>query len=96
MDNLTFLFDKTFRDQNGDIVIAQAPNLPIITWIVVSALRLLPIDTKTDAALSLLAFAVLFTWAWQEIFDGVNYFRRGLGLAVLLTITIPKFLLNQA
>ncbi|MBD1942562.1 hypothetical protein H6F50_09370 [Coleofasciculus sp. FACHB-712] len=25
----------------------------------------------------------LFTWAWQEFFDGVNYFRRALGLVVL-------------
>jgi hypothetical protein len=26
----------------------------------------------------------LFTWAWQELFQGVNYFRRSLGLVVLL------------
>jgi hypothetical protein len=26
------LFDKIFRDSNGNIVIAQAPNLPIIVW----------------------------------------------------------------
>jgi hypothetical protein len=21
----------------------------------------------------------IFTWAWEELFQGVNYFRRGLG-----------------
>ena len=35
------------------------------------------------ALLDTVAFGALFTWAWLELFDGVNYFRRALGLVVL-------------
>lgn len=33
-------------------------------------------------AAQLFAFGALFTWAWQELFDGVNYFRQVLGLGL--------------
>ena len=33
------LVDKTFRDSDGKIVLAQMPNLPLIVWIVASLLR---------------------------------------------------------
>ena len=35
------LFDRTFRDSEGQIVIAQPPNLPLIVGIVASLLDLL-------------------------------------------------------
>jgi hypothetical protein len=38
------------------------------------------IHTGLDA----IAFGSLFTWAWLELFQGVNYFRRALGFIVLL------------
>jgi len=33
----------------------------------------------TKVGCSPLAFGASFTWAWQELFEGVNYFRRALG-----------------
>jgi len=33
----------------------------------------------------------LFTWAWQELFEGVNYFRRALGLVVLIGCIASRF-----
>lgn len=81
------LFDKIFRDDEGNIVIAQKPNLPIIVWFVATLLKLiLPSDNYSSIYLLLdvLAFGSLFTWAWMELFQGVNYFRRFLGLVVLL------------
>jgi hypothetical protein len=39
---------------------------------------------------SLLANGSLFTWAWMELFQGVNYFRRGLGLAVFIGMIALK------
>jgi hypothetical protein len=82
MDN-TF-FDKTFRDSEGKIVIAQMPNLPIIVWITASLLGLIFTTGKINTGLNLVAFGSLFTWAWEELFQGVNYFRRTLGLVVLI------------
>jgi hypothetical protein len=80
---LSCLF-KFFRDSNGNIVIAQPPNPPIIVWGVVSLLKLIFTTGLTNVGLDLIAFGSLFTWAWLELFQGVNYFRRTLGLIVLI------------
>jgi hypothetical protein len=80
------LFDKIFRDSDGNIVIAQMPNLPLIVWIVASLLKLVFTTGKISTALDAVAFGSLFTWAWEELFQGVNYFRRALGLGVLIGV----------
>ncbi len=84
------LFDKTFRDSNGEIVIAQMPNLPIIVWIVASLLKLIFPTGEINTGLDLLAFGSLFTWAWLELFQGVNYFRRTLGLVVFIGLMASR------
>jgi hypothetical protein len=84
--NKATLFDRTFRDSDGNIAIAQAPNLPILVWLGATALQLLPVAGKAQTGLSLIAFGALFTWAWLEIFEGVNYFRQALGLIVLIGV----------
>ena len=78
------LFDKTFRDSEGNIVLGQMPNLPILVWLTATLLNLIPTSTSIHVVLETIAFGSLFTWAWQELFEGVNYFRRALGLAVLI------------
>jgi hypothetical protein len=45
------------------------------------------IHTGLDA----IAFGSLFTWAWQELFEGVNYFHRALGLVVLIGVIASRF-----
>lgn len=80
----TTLFDRTFRDSEGKIVIAQIPNLPILVGLTATFLQFVLPSGKIQTALGLVAFGALFTWAWQELFDGVNYFRRGLGLIGLV------------
>ncbi|MEH2326228.1 MAG: hypothetical protein V7K32_22245 [Nostoc sp.] len=84
------LVDKTFRDNEGNIVIAQMPNLPLIVWIVTSLLTLIFTSGKINTLLDLVAYGSLFTWAWLELFQGVNYFRRALGLAVLISLIVFK------
>ncbi len=82
------LFDRTFRDSQGKIVLAQMPNLPILVWLAATLLNLIPTTDNIHIGLDALAFGSLFTWAWLELFQGVNYFRRALGFIVLLgTIT---------
>ncbi|AFZ38297.1 hypothetical protein Sta7437_4868 (plasmid) [Stanieria cyanosphaera PCC 7437] len=75
---------KFFRDSNGNIVIAQPPNPPIIVWGVASLLKLIFTTGLINVGLDLIAFGSLFTWAWMELFQGVNYFRRTLGFIVLV------------
>ena len=78
------VFDRTFRDGQGQIVIAQMPNLPIIVWLTATLLNLIPTNSNIHTGLDAIAFGSLFTWAWLEISQGVNYFRRSLGLVVLI------------
>ena len=84
------LFNKVFRDSEGKIVLAQMPNLPLIVWIVASLLKLIFTTGKINTGLELLAFGSLFTWAWEELFQGVNYFRRALGILVLVSLIASK------
>ena len=89
MDNT--LFDRTFRDSEGNIVIAQPPNLPLITGITATLLQLIIKSGNIHTGLDAIAFGSLFTWAWQELFDGVNYFRRALGLVALIALVASRF-----
>ena len=78
------LFDRIFRDSEGNIVIAQPPNLPILVGAAATLLQFVLPASKIQTLSVLVAFGALFTWAWQELFEGVNYFRRALGLVSLI------------
>ena len=82
--------NQVFRDDEGKIVVAQLPNLPIIVWIVATLLKMIFATGQINTGLELIAFGALFTWAWEELFQGVNYFRRGLGLIVLVSLIASK------
>ncbi|MBD2770851.1 hypothetical protein [Iningainema tapete] len=84
------LVDKIFRDSNGEIVIAQPPNLPIIVWVTATLLKLVFTTGEINTGLDLVAFGSLFTWAWLELFQGVNYFRRALGFVVLIGVILSR------
>jgi hypothetical protein len=86
------LFDRTFRDREGNIVIAQMPNLPILIGLTAILLKFLLPSGNLQTAFSLIGFGALFTWAWQELFDGVNYFRRALGLIGLVSLIALGFI----
>ncbi len=84
------LSERIFRDSDGQIVIGQPPNLPLIVGLAATGLQVILPSGGGQAALELIAFGAWFTWAWQEIFEGVNYFRRFLGLIVLLGLFAVK------
>jgi hypothetical protein len=84
------LLDRIFRDSEGQIVIGQAPNLPLMVGLAATVLQALLPSGSGQAALDLIAFGAWFTWAWQELFDGVNYFRRSLGLLGLLGLLAAR------
>lgn len=86
----TTLFDRTFRDSEGKIVIAQMPNLPLMVGLAALVVQYTLPNGKLQTGADLIAFGALFTWAWQEVFAGVNYFRRALGLIVLVSIIALK------
>jgi hypothetical protein len=93
--NNTFL-DNFFRDRNGEIVIGQPPNLPIIIWLMASLLQLVVKTGQIHTGLDILATGSLFVWAILELFQGVNYFRRTLGAIVLISLLVSKIQLLTA
>jgi hypothetical protein len=82
------LFDRLFRDAAGQIVIWQPPNLPIVIWVSATLLKLVFQTGQVKLVLDLLAFSSLLYWSFLEITQGVNYFRRDLGVVVLIVLTI--------
>jgi hypothetical protein len=84
------LFQKTFYDNTGKLVLAQSPNLPIIVW-AFSNIALVFIGKSNSSLVQMLNTintGSLFTWGWLELFSGVNYFRRVLGLIVLISLIV--------
>ncbi|MFJ1269161.1 hypothetical protein ACD661_11390 [Legionella lytica] len=75
-----------FKDKNGRIVILQIPNGPLIAWFIFTILNLLLAGWHSQITyiFHMLSFGFIFTWAWLELTSGVNYFRRTLGLIVLI------------
>jgi hypothetical protein len=75
-----------FKDNKGQIVIFQTPNAPLIGWMILTILSLLLGNNhpRIHYLFGMLSFGFIFTWAWLEITSGVNYFRRVLGLVVLI------------
>jgi hypothetical protein len=84
------VLDRTFRDSNGKIVIAQMPNLPLLVGLGAGLLQFLLPSSTLQTGIDLISFGALFTWAWQEIFEGVNYFRRSLGLVALTGLIVLR------
>ena len=81
-----YKFLDFFKDKKGQIVLFQAPNSPLIGWFLFTVLNLVwsSNQPKILFLFGMLSFGFIFTWAWLEITSGVNYFRRTLGLLVLI------------
>ncbi|TXG77893.1 hypothetical protein E6P97_00730 [Patescibacteria group bacterium] len=82
--------DTLFKDKHGRVVLFQTPNA--IAWVAIIATILswiLPYGTLNFVA-ALISFGAIFTWGWQELFDGVTLFRRAIGCAVLILLILSK------
>jgi hypothetical protein len=81
------IVDQCFKDGQGRVVLVQAPNSSLIVFVILLVLRVIFFDVPTLArVLQILAFGMIFVWAWLELTQGINYFRRALGLVVLVGI----------
>ncbi len=77
------IWDRIWKDKKGHIVIWQTPNAWLIGWAVLTVLSLL-VNGRTADFFSAIGSLSLIVWASLEVFKGVNYFRRALGLVVLI------------
>lgn len=79
------LWDRIWKDSKGNVVIIQKPNIFLIGWIVLTIASLFIFSRGTLAdALAIAGCISLIIWALHEMWRGVNYFRRVLGLFVLI------------
>lgn len=83
--------DKLVKDKHGHVVLWQAPNVLLASWIVLKLITWPLNSGQLKSGLSLLGTAVLFAWAYLEATKGVNYFRKLLGIVVLVIIIIGFF-----
>lgn len=84
--NSRSVYDLLFKDVHGNVVTWQLPNIPIMGWAAFILLSYLFNDPSIKSHLEVVSKCFLFTWAYLELFQGVNYFRRILGLIVILYI----------
>lgn len=75
-------WDHFWKDRHGKVVIYQRPNLPLLGWLGLTLASLFTEGT-VSSVLGYAASASLVVWALLELFTGVNYFRRTLGVIVL-------------
>jgi hypothetical protein len=80
--------DWLFRDRRtGRIVVGQLPNLPLLVWIVASALVwFADPGGRWRTVLRATGTIALVVWAADEIARGVNPWRRLLGAGVLAVV----------
>jgi hypothetical protein len=76
------LFDWWFRSrQTGRITVAQFPNVPLwIFFLTVVVRRVISTGTVARTAVDWIGVGALAWWALDEVFRGVNPWRRLLGL----------------
>lgn len=91
MANKTFS-QKFWEDDRGKVVVWQKPNLPLTIWFLATVGGMLLPNGFIQKALYLIGLVALVVWSILEISRGVNYFRRLLGLLVLLSMIISRLI----
>lgn len=77
-----------FKDRNGNVVIWQWPNVPLMSWLIFKILSMVIKTSNIKGACENLSMAFLFTWAYLEITSGKSYFRRTLGAVIMIALII--------
>lgn len=85
------LWDRFWRDKDGHIVIGQFPNVWLIVWLIFELISLLVASHRVEIITWWIATAALGVWSLLEIFQGVNYLRRLLGLLIAVLTILSVF-----
>lgn len=80
-----------FKDKDGKVIIVQWPNIPLYGWAIFNIISLFLSKRYLKIGSEELSLAFLFTWAYLEAKEGVNYFRKSLGFIILIFIIISFF-----
>ncbi len=80
-----------FQDKDEHIVLWQSPNILLIGWAAFKVMAMLLGTGRLKTGFEHLGTALIFAWAYFEATEGVNYFRKALGLTILVVITVGFF-----
>lgn len=78
------LWDKIWRDEEGEVVIWQWPNIWLISWAAINIVSIIVTSRGISKITWWIGFVLLSIWAIREITKGVNYLWRFIGVVVLL------------
>jgi hypothetical protein len=82
---------RIWQDHDGKTVLWQRPNKWLIIWAFAEITGFLLGQSSIGKIIHWLGASALIIWSLLEISRGVNYFRRGLGLVVLLISLVSIF-----
>lgn len=91
MQRLTHFLDWLFKDlttRRGSYVIVEAPNLPLMIFMVSIILSVVIYPGPIQKFFAIVAYISLIVWGWQEMRTGRSRFRKllgGLGLISVVT-----------
>ena len=77
------LLRRFLSNTDGDLVLWQRPNVPLILWAVFTVLGFVFHTGHPHLIAHLIARVALVIWAILEVFWGASPFRRTLGVIVL-------------
>ena len=80
---MKYSYKNLFKTKNGDIVVGQRPNAPILIWFTTLLLSQIPQLDEVQSELLTLSTAALVVWALLELTRGINLFRRLIGAGIL-------------
>jgi hypothetical protein len=89
MRNRTFS-EKFWEDKHGKFVVWQKPNVCLWTWIISMFVNLFVPNGIFHEIVGWVSLVALVIWAFLEVFRGVDYFRRLLGLMVLMLLIVVR------
>jgi hypothetical protein len=77
-------WDKFWKDKHGHFVVWQTPNPALWVWIASIVITFILPDGAVADVVGWIGKIAILIWAALELIWGASYFRRLLGLAVLL------------
>ncbi len=83
-------WERFWRNRDGKVVVWQRPNALLWMWIFATIGTKLTHNTRVDQLLGIVAFGSIVVWAFLEIAKGDTYFRRVLGLIVLILTIVSR------
>lgn len=82
--------DKFWHDKHGNFVAWQKPNIFLWVWFVTAVVNFFLQNNSLERYVGYVGMVSILIWAALELFRGVNYFRRTLGLCVLLLFLVIR------